>query len=174
MILLDSKTVTVGIIPVNGGWITLASHADPQGEWEWGQGTRYLPENAYNGTVSDGQMAMSRVLSSNENYALYGDYWSGWLELYLETPTYCDSARAYYHIGGKTAICNIELQIKVNGVWQQIYSGRSSDSFMWHVIDFALQKVEGVRIRFERYYPPLMDWFLAYDVYEIELGGHSG
>ena len=157
-------------------WLTLYSHLDPQDEWGYYITLRYNPIFAYDGSTplsnpGDNRMAMSRVLTSNENKALYGHYWSGWLELYLSQPTYCSAARAYYHMGGPTGLARTQIEIRYDGDWHSLYDGQGKN-FVWHTLDFSIQLTEGIRIRFERQYLPDMNYLLAFDVYEMELYGN--
>lgn len=171
--ILDSLTVDFSATEVISEWITLASYADPQGEWGYYITDRYNPVFAYNGSITDSKMAMSKVLSSNMNMALYGDFWGGWLELFPSSPILCDAVRAAVHIGGPTGNCNMQIQLLYNSNWNTVYQGPAQTiAPYWHTVNLPESHItSGVRIRFERRYLPDMDYLLANDIYEIELHG---
>ena len=152
-------------------WISPTQHRDPQGEWAEQEYTdAYFPEFAYDGSLET--MAMAKVLTPEGNFEVYGDYWSGWLELYPERPINCSKVRLNYmksnHYG------RTEIEVKFNDVWVSVYCALPAiHTPYWHDIDIPNgygSLVRGLRIRFER--PQnLSGKQICFDVYDADFYG---
>ena len=165
LIELDTKTAEFEVGEPTG-WLTPTSHGDPQGEWGTNTYEPWRIENSHNGTKDDGKMAVARALTPEQNLAIYGDPWSGWLELYPPEPIWCNRIReasvmSNYH--GR-----VQIKAKYNGTWHIVYSGDPKSMCTWHVVELGgTYLVEGMGFRFER--PSIYAGIkICYDFYEGE------
>lgn len=155
--------------PPELGWITPTSHADPRGEYPHSQLDRYRVENAYNGTKDDRKMAMARWLTPEQNFALHGDYWSGWLKLFLPEPVWSNKIRESSLASNKAR--RIQIEVKYNGAWHIVYDGTYKSVGQWHELTLdGTYLVEGMGFRFERN-PINAGIEICYDIYECEIYG---
>ena len=154
-------------------WIKPTQHRDPQGEWSHSLSNTWNPAFAYDGLLST--MAMAWGITPEKNLEEYGDYWSGWLELYPERPIQryrSDGVRVRLNYHKSNHYGRTHIQVKYAGEWRTVFMDLPTiHTPYWHEIATEYQEdVEGLRIRFER--PQnLSGEIICFDVYGAEFYG---